>query len=152
MTSPDSCVSATAVSARSWDGEQLCSLFTSCFRQHAVPSACRRLVNLSEKLFTDFFFFFYPHDFSPSPVIMRPAASSLASSVALSPRWPPQRWWTKSQSTRGRTPPCSPGRSETGCWPRVCATATRCPASAPLTGDKLNYGKTCVSVRVCVRV
>ena len=73
------------------------------------------------------------------PVTTKRAASNRVLSAARSLRWPPQKSSTKSPTTKGRIPPCSPGRSETGCWRRECVTATRCPAWAPLTGDKLNY-------------
>ena len=86
-----------------------------------------------------------PHLLHPTPlpsfltVTTRRAASNRVSSAAQSQRWPPRKSLTKSQTTKGRIPPCSPGRSETDCWQRECVTATRCPAWAPLTGDKLNY-------------
>ena len=88
--------------------------------------------------------------FTPSvlPATTRQEASSRVWSAAPSPRWPPRKLWTRSPITRGRTPPCSRGRSGTGCWQRACVTATRCPAWAPLTGDKVNHewNHVCASV------
>ncbi len=157
-TSPGSSASATAASARSWDGKHinkhLARLPVTVHRPVRVLWPLKSLLtypgHFKVCLTANWLHFkvkvlcaqspLTPPSLLPLlPVTTRQAASSPAWSAAPSPRWPPRKSWTKSQSTRGRIPPCSPGRSGTGCWRRECVTATRCPAWAPLTGDKLNY-------------
>lgn len=65
---------------------------------------------------------------------MRLAASNLEWLGAPNPKWPLPKWWKKSPTTRDKTQPCLPGKSETGCWQRASVTTTLSPASHPLTG------------------
>lgn len=50
---------------------------------------------------------------------------------------PLQKLWIKLQNISGRTPPCSPGRSETDFSPKECVTTTRFQASPPSTGKNI---------------
>ncbi len=63
------------------------------------------------------------------------AASRRAWLAGANPRWPRPTSSTPSPTTSARIPPCSPGRSETGSWPKAFATRRMFPASAPLTGN-----------------
>lgn len=65
---------------------------------------------------------------------MKRAVSAPGSSGDPNQRLLLQKWSTRSQITNAKTPPCLPGRSGTGSWPRGCATTTASPASAPSTG------------------
>lgn len=55
--------------------------------------------------------------------------------AGANPRWPRPTSSTPSPTTRERIPPCSPGRYETGSWPKAFATRRMFPASVPLTGN-----------------
>lgn len=77
---------------------------------------------------------------------MRQEASSLEWLEALSPKWPLPELCKRSCIWSTPTPPCLPGRSETGCCWSGCVTTTACPASAPSTGtDGLMYACACDS-------
>lgn len=67
---------------------------------------------------------------------MRQEASDQAWSEALSPKWPLPELCKPSWIWNTPTPPCSPGRSETGCCWMESVTRTVCPASAPSTGTE----------------
>lgn len=128
-TSPGSSGSATAASARSWGGECFTPLPAVLWPVYLFRTLCWH------EIWLEFSFFFLTQWLGPSAT-MRQAASSLASLVAPSRKWLPRKSWRRSQSTRGRIPPCLRGKSETGCWQRVCVMGTQCPVWAPLTGEK----------------
>ena len=66
---------------------------------------------------------------------MKLETTKLELSEAANPKLPHLLWWTPLVNTRRRTPPCSPGRSGTDCWPRACVTRTACPACPASTGS-----------------
>lgn len=65
---------------------------------------------------------------------MKQGASDQEWLEALSPKWPLPELCKWSWVWNKPTPPCSPGRSETGCSWSECVNTTVCPASAPSTG------------------
>lgn len=67
--------------------------------------------------------------------IMKQEASSRGWLADPNQRLPLPKWWKKSLSINAKILPCLPGRSGTGCWQSGCVTMTRCPASAPSTGE-----------------
>lgn len=80
---------------------------------------------------------------------MKREASNLEWSVGLNLKWPPLKWWKKSQTTRDKTQPCLRGRSGTGCWRRASATTTPSQASHPLTGKARYRHKCCAWLFMC---
>lgn len=67
--------------------------------------------------------------------IMKQEASSRGWLADPNQRLPLPRWSKKSLSINAKILPCLPGRSGTGCWQSESVTMTRCPASAPSTGE-----------------
>ena len=65
----------------------------------------------------------------------RRAASRRAWLAGASRKWPRPTSSTPSPTTSARTQQCSPGRYETGSWPKASATRRMFPASAQLTGN-----------------
>lgn len=77
---------------------------------------------------------------------MRQGVSDQGWLEALNPKWLYLEWCKRYCIWNTPTPPCSPGRYETGCCWRECVITWACPASAPSTGTT----RVCVCVGLCV--